>query len=88
MLGINEELSLSTWQKFKTLWNSMKNLMPKIRQQSWNGKLSKKMWIIKTDKEEIESLKKHIPSKETDIATEYLLTKKSPDSDGFTSELY
>lgn len=66
----------------------MKNLMPKIRQQSWNGKLSKKMWIIKTDKEEIESLKKHIPSKETDIATEYLLTKKSPDSDGFTSELY
>lgn len=88
MLGIKEELSLSTWQKFKRLWNSMKNFIPKIRQQSQNGKVSKKTWIIKTDKEEIESLKKHIPSKEIDIPTEYFLTKKSPDSDGFTGELY
>lgn len=70
---------------YEILW---KTWCQKIDNKAGMESFLKKMWIIKTDKEEIESLKKHIPSKETDIATEYLLTKKSPDSDGFTSELY
>ena len=48
-------------------------------------KFLKRHELPKLTEEEIESLTKHIPSKEIDIVIEYLPTRKSPDSDSLVS---